>query len=98
MDELPTLLAVLEAARAAAWTRVNTPAIPDAGESADPAFVDAAEMARRLSLPVFWVQDAARRGKIPSVRVGHYVRFEPAVVVAAVKALKLKAAVEDGSE
>lgn len=94
-DELPALLAALEAARAAAWMRINTPALLEANELPTPVFVDAGEMARRLSLPLFWVQDAARRRKIPSVRVGHYVRFEPAVVIAAVKALDLNTALSD---
>lgn len=35
----------------------------------------AGELARRLSLPESWVRTEERAGRIPSVRLGKYVRF-----------------------
>ena len=37
--------------------------------------LDAGEVAARLNLPVTWVRDAARRGELPSLKLGHYRRF-----------------------
>lgn len=35
----------------------------------------AEEVAARLQVPTGWVYAAARRGELPSVRLGRYVRF-----------------------
>jgi excisionase family DNA binding protein len=37
--------------------------------------LDADGAAGLLSVPRSWVAEAAREGKIPAVRLGHYVRF-----------------------
>jgi excisionase family DNA binding protein len=37
--------------------------------------LDASEVAKRLNLPVTWVREAARRGELPSLKLGHYRRF-----------------------
>ena len=37
---------------------------------------DTKEAAELLNLPATWVATAAREGKIPVVRIGHYVRFK----------------------
>jgi excisionase family DNA binding protein len=37
---------------------------------------DAAYIAERLGVPRSWVYEAARRGDLPSVRCGHYRRFD----------------------
>jgi len=86
-DSLPELVAAFEAAKARAWVRLAI--TPAATEEAAPAdhLVGAAEMARLLDLPGHWVRDHARRRLIPSLKVGHYVRFEPTAVIAAVRAL-----------
>ena len=34
------------------------------------------ELAKRLKVPVSWVYEQSRTGKIPTVRVGKYVRFK----------------------
>ncbi len=34
--------------------------------------------AQRWDVPVSKIQDMARRGELPCVRLGHYVRFKPA--------------------
>ena len=35
----------------------------------------AEELAEQLKVPVSWVYEQSRQGKIPTVRVGRYVRF-----------------------
>ena len=42
--------------------------------------LDAGEVAERLGLPESWVLDRARKGKIPKVPLGHYVRFRPSSI------------------
>lgn len=46
-------------------------------EPALPRFVDAKTVAERWGVPESWVYDMARQGKLPSRRLGHYVRFLP---------------------
>lgn len=73
-DELPALLGELETARALAWVRLAAPA-PAPASSKDGTLLDAKGVAERLGVPESWVRDMARQGKIPSIRLGHYVRF-----------------------
>lgn len=40
----------------------------------------AAEVAELLQVPATWVYEAARRGAIPHVKLGRYVRFDEAEV------------------
>lgn len=54
--------------------------------------VDAAEMARRASLPEHWIRDQGRKWirtagaeGIPCVKPGHYMRFDPAAVLEAIR-------------
>ncbi len=37
--------------------------------------LDAKSAAKRLCVPVSWIRDAARRGELPSIELGHYRRF-----------------------
>ncbi|HLK80828.1 MAG TPA: helix-turn-helix domain-containing protein [Xanthobacteraceae bacterium] len=37
--------------------------------------LDAPELAKRLGVPESWVREQARLGKLPFIRLGHYVRF-----------------------
>jgi excisionase family DNA binding protein len=50
--------------------------------------LDAKEMAAILKCHESWVRSAARRGEIPFVPLGRYMRFKPAEVQAAVDARK----------
>jgi excisionase family DNA binding protein len=34
------------------------------------------ELAERLKVPISWVYEASRQGRIPSVKIGRYVRFK----------------------
>ena len=44
--------------------------------------VDVREMARVLSVPVSWLYERTRRGAIPCVRLGKYLRFDRDEVMA----------------
>jgi len=39
--------------------------------------VTAPELAKLWGVPETWVRDQARMGRLPHVRLGHYVRFRP---------------------
>ena len=44
--------------------------------------IDVRELAQILNVPVSWLYERTRKGAIPSIRVGKYVRFNPAEVMA----------------
>ncbi len=44
--------------------------------------IDVRELAKRLNVAVSWVYERTRSGAIPCVRLGKYVRFNPAEVMA----------------
>ena len=37
--------------------------------------LNARDVAERLQVPESWVREQARRGRIPSLKLGHYTRF-----------------------
>lgn len=39
--------------------------------------LDAKEAAKLWNVPQSWIGDMARRGDLPCVRLGHYIRFKP---------------------
>jgi excisionase family DNA binding protein len=41
----------------------------------------AADVAELLSVPVSWVREHTRSGRIPHVQLGHYVRYRQETVV-----------------
>lgn len=44
--------------------------------------IDVRELAQILNVPVSWLYEHTRKGAIPSIRVGKYVRFNPQEVLA----------------
>ena len=44
--------------------------------------IDVRELSRILNVPVSWLYERTRKGAIPSIRVGKYVRFNPQEVLA----------------
>jgi excisionase family DNA binding protein len=48
----------------------------------------AEEVAELLGVPVGWVREATRRGDVPCVRLGRYVRYDRDEVLAWVESLK----------
>ena len=85
--ELPALLGALEAAKGAAWARLmSSPERKrDRQDASGAALLNAKDMAERLGIAESWLRDAARNGRIPCVRVGRYMRFDPPAVLRAVK-------------
>ena len=43
------------------------------------------ELAARLKVPLSWVYEQSRQGKIPTHRIGRYLRFDVAEVLASQK-------------
>src|SRR6266852_1351001 len=75
LDQIPGLL-VLLATRLLAETTPKQNAPHDAAlEHAKEQLLNASELAQRLHLPESWVRTEERLGRLPSVRLGKYVRF-----------------------
>jgi excisionase family DNA binding protein len=45
------------------------------GKGANSALLSAPELAKFFGVPQSWVREQARLGNLPSIRLGHYVRF-----------------------
>jgi hypothetical protein len=43
----------------------------------EPALIDAKAAGKRLSVPATWMLSEARADRVPHVRLGRYVRFDP---------------------
>jgi excisionase family DNA binding protein len=52
----------------------------------DEPVLDAEQLAEALALPVTWVEQAAREGRIPSIRAGRWRRFKRSSVEQALSA------------
>ena len=70
-EELPALIGELEAARARAWARLTMPA--PARADADH-LLDMEAVAAALAVPLAHARELGRRGELPIVHVGRYVR------------------------
>jgi len=83
-DVLPDFLATLEAAKATGWARLVLPNVPASPPTPGPqlALVDAETLSEMVQLPPSWIRDRARRGQLPVVRLGRYLRFRPDDVLA----------------
>jgi excisionase family DNA binding protein len=73
LDQIPGLLLVL----ASRWLIETTAKAneQDTMAGSPPNLVTAGELAEHLNLPESWVRTEERLGRIPSVRLGKYVRF-----------------------
>jgi len=56
------------------------------GNGHSPTLLSAKAAAKLFDVPKTWISEAARRGELPSVRLGHYVRFKQEDLEAFVKA------------
>lgn len=65
----------------AALQPVDTPPPVATASSPVPELVSAKTLAHRLSLPISCVYEYARAGRIPCVRAGKHVRFNPEQVL-----------------
>ena len=70
--------ALAEGARLAGTT-------PSAAQAEEP-LVDADTLSAALAVPVTWIEQAARTGRIPSLGIGRYVRFRRSAVEAVLAA------------
>jgi len=73
LDQIPGLLLYL-AARLLSETAIEVDKPNQATGSAEN-LVTAGELAAHLNLPESWVRNEERLGRIPSVRLGKYIRF-----------------------
>jgi excisionase family DNA binding protein len=75
VDQIPCIVAFLSARLLAEGN--SKPACEHTGESPRRAqnLLTASELAKHLSLPESWVRTEERAGRIPSFRLGRYVRF-----------------------
>ena len=46
------------------------------GKNGDSALLSAPQVAKLFDVPESWVREQARLGTLPSIRLGHYVRFK----------------------
>lgn len=81
LEELRQFVPLLDAVRTRAFLRlVELLAERTEEPPAATQLVTATELARILGVPQSWVRQAARQGRVPSVRFGRYVRFDPVEV------------------
>jgi excisionase family DNA binding protein len=79
----------VEAFHAALAEGVKLTATPAPSQSAtDEPLIDADQLSAVLSVPVSWIEQKAREGKIPSHQFGRWRRFRRSEVESAVRALR----------
>lgn len=76
--DLPPIIGELEALKARAWARMLTAA--PTTQQAPTVSATADELAALHKVPRSFFYELARAGRIPSERLGRYVRFNPAAV------------------
>lgn len=79
----PTLLgqALLDAIRQAVREELTTLS----GQTLAAEFLTPDQLADRLHVPVSWVYEQSRQGKLPTHRLGRYIRFNVEEVIASQK-------------
>lgn len=75
----------LEEARTRARELLPAPAVPAAVPAEQ--MVDAARLAELTGVPQSWLEEQARRGRLPSLQLGKYRRFQVAESLAALRKL-----------
>lgn len=75
LDQIPGLLAFLTARLLAETTPKPNAHLDAVTERAREELLNASELAQHLHLPESWVRTEERLGRLPSVRLGKYVRF-----------------------
>lgn len=71
-----------EAALAEGSKAVTAPTPP-----ADEPLLNAAELAASLSLPRTWIEERTRRGELPCIRAGRWIRYNRRAVEAALSTI-----------
>ena len=75
LDQIPSLLTFLTARLLAESTAKHSAHHDADSERVQEKLLNAIELAQHLHLPESWVRTEERLGRIPSVRLGKYVRF-----------------------
>ena len=84
IDSVPELLAHIASRVAALKTLEGTllsmtlshRVASSIGKNAESALLSAPQVAKLFDVPESWVREQARLGTLPSIRLGHYVRFK----------------------
>ena len=75
LDQIPSVLVFLAARLVAEGYSDRKSEHGAAGAPESEKLLTAGELAARLNLPESWVRTEERAGRIPSIRLGKYVRF-----------------------
>ncbi len=86
IDRVPAALAALAAAQAQLCSRLMLEVSDRPRPSPEPDLLTATALAHRLNLNESWIRGEQRRNRIPHIKVGRYVRFRAADVIAAIEA------------
>lgn len=79
LEDCPAIIGALEQAKARAWSRMIMNG-PSADDDRPDKLLTVAEVATMLSIPESRGYELIRQGKIESMRIGKYVRVDPAKV------------------
>jgi excisionase family DNA binding protein len=80
VERIPALLVELAAAQANLQARLLMHRAPGAGNESTETLLEAKDVAEWLGVKEDYVRDLGRRGEIPTVKIGKYVRFERASI------------------
>ena len=76
VDEIPALLVKLAAAQASLQTRLFMHGVQGRNDGEEETLLEAKDVAAWLGVKEDYVRDLGRKGEIPTVKIGKYVRFE----------------------
>jgi len=77
LTQLASRVAALKTLEGALLALMLTDRIASSGsKSANSALLSAPELAKLFGVPESWVREQARLGNLPSIKLGHYVRFK----------------------
>jgi excisionase family DNA binding protein len=82
VERIPSVLTFLSARliQEKAWAEKHKQTV---GTTSSEELLTAGQLGKRLNVPESWVRSEQRAGRMPSVRLGRYVRFRPSEVDAA---------------
>lgn len=75
LTEIASRTATLKTLEGALLSLILSERAGGRGNTAGSGLLDAPELAKRFGVPESWVREQARLGKLPFIRLGHYVRF-----------------------
>jgi excisionase family DNA binding protein len=86
LGSIGTLAMTREAFEAALAEGSKAIAAPVTTKADAEPLLDAEQLSAKLSIPITWIEQAARDGRVPCVRAGRWVRFSRTAVEAALAA------------